>query len=137
MQNTQVLFVSRPGGDTVVWAYGLGKRGIYSCTATVEDVYDDTSVVQNCGLIAVDIDASQDRIISVCQFLRTLFNGPILLFSYEQDERFQLNAYQAGVDECIIKPIGIQLALAKIMSRLRIETPVEERSLIGRQSYKS
>lgn len=134
--NTQVLFVGQPGGDTQAWAYGLGKRGIYSVTATVEDVYDESSVVQNCGLIVVDIDARHEEIISVCAYLRTRFEGPILLFTYEHDERFQLNVYQAGIDECIIKPIGIQLALAKIMSRLQVAIPEGEPSTLGRHVHR-
>ena len=39
---------------------------------------------------------------------------PLLFFTYETDERFHLNAYELGVEECIAKPIGIPLFLAKV-----------------------
>lgn len=47
------------------------------------------------------------------QCLRQKFSGPILLMTYEGDERFHLHAYEAGVDESIIKPVGMELLLAK------------------------
>ena len=41
-----------------------------------------------------------------------------MLFTYEYDERFHLEAYRAGIDESISKPIGSTLAVAKVFAWL-------------------
>ena len=44
---------------------------------------------------------------------------PLLLFTYEADERFHIEAYRLGVEECVGKPIGIPLFVAKTRAWLR------------------
>lgn len=121
MNNNRVLFISQLGGDAQAWAYGLGRRGIYTATATLSDVHNNNLALDDCALIVVELDDTLEKMISLCRYLRTIFDGPILLFTYEGDERFQLDVYHVGIDGCIIKPIGIPLALAKLMSWLRAD----------------
>jgi DNA-binding response OmpR family regulator len=126
MNNSRVLLIIEIGGDAQVWAYGLNKRGVDAVTATAEDALADSSLLDYCTLVVVDIDTSQDDLISFCHYLRMMFGGSILVFTYEHDERFHLQLYRAGVAECIAKPIGTALALAKIMSWLRMEPPAKD-----------
>ncbi len=123
MNNSGVLLIIEFGGDAQVWAYGLGKRGITAVTAVAEDALANASLFDNCDLVVIDIDTSHDELISFCHYLRMMFGGSILVFTYERDERFHLQLYRAGVAECIAKPIGTALALAKIMSWLRVDPP--------------
>jgi two-component system KDP operon response regulator KdpE len=44
---------------------------------------------------------------------------PILLLTRKSDEIFQMEAYRAGVDECILQPITPLLFLAKVRAWLR------------------
>lgn len=52
--------------------------------------------------------------LNVCRQLRKQTPNPILLLSPKQDETHVLCAYQIGVDDCIRKPIGTDLLMAKI-----------------------
>lgn|SRR5690606_32024116 len=123
MNNSRVLLIIELGGDAQVWAYGLGKRGIAAVTAVAEDAFANPSLLDQCTLVVIDIDTSHDELVSFCHYLRMMFSGSILVFTYEHDERFHLQLYRAGVAECIAKPIGTSLALAKIMSWLRVDPP--------------
>jgi DNA-binding response OmpR family regulator len=51
--------------------------------------------------------------------LRSQAVNPILLLTEHHDEAYSLRAYEAGVDECIVKPISPSLFLAKVRSWLR------------------
>lgn len=121
MNNNRVLFINQFGGDAQAWAYGLGRRGIFTATASLCDIHNDNLVLDDCAMIVVEMDDTREKMVSFCRYLRTIYDGPILLFTYESDERFQLDVYHAGVDGCVIKPIGIPLALAKLMSWLRVD----------------
>lgn len=57
--------------------------------------------------------------LSLCVSLRQEASVPILLLTYERNELYSLKAYRAGVNECVIKPIGSRLLLAKVMAWLR------------------
>src|SRR6185503_8076359 len=58
--------------------------------------------------------------------------APILLFLPSHDETQVLEAYAAGVDEVVIKPIGPAIFLAKITAWVRRSwiMPVDELSLV-------
>jgi DNA-binding response OmpR family regulator len=68
-------------------------------------------------LILVDTDKTDGVVL--CRQLRAEYCNPLLLMTYERDERYHLTVYGAGVDECITKPIGNPLFLAKVDVWLR------------------
>jgi two-component system KDP operon response regulator KdpE len=69
-------------------------------------------------MIICDIDSGADSI-AVITKLRFLAVLPILLLTSNHAERFLLEAYEAGADECILKPIHPLLFEAKIKAWLR------------------
>lgn len=73
------------------------------------------------GYHEVIIDHYEDAQVAldICRQLRPKSHQPLLLFSYESDERFLLEAYRVGVEECVAKPIGIPLFVAKARAWLR------------------
>ena len=64
-------------------------------------------------LIIIDHYQPTMEVFPLCQQIRKDFMQPLILFTYETDERFHLKAYEMGVGECVAKPIGIPLFLAK------------------------
>lgn len=60
--------------------------------------------------------------------------NPILLMTPRRHEAHLLEAYQAGVDECIVKPISPSLFLAKVKSWLRRSWTVPAEALNGVQA---
>jgi len=69
-------------------------------------------------LIVCDIDPDSLSIELITK-LRVESILPILLFTSNRSDKFMLEAYEAGADECVIKPIQPLLFEAKIKSWLR------------------
>jgi two-component system, OmpR family, response regulator MtrA len=70
-------------------------------------------------LVVVDVTSRAVNGVEVCAALRERTSNPILLLTPINNESHTLEAYQAGVDECIIKPISPALFLAKAAVWLR------------------
>ena len=69
-------------------------------------------------LVVFDID-SESLAIELITKLRAEAVLPILLLTSVRSDQFMLEAYQAGVDECILKPIHPSLFHAKMKAWLR------------------
>jgi len=101
-----------------VWAYALGQRG-----ADVVQVGSAAEALAHWGkdvfdLVAIDVHTTQLDGIGLCRQLRSEAVIPILLLLPEASEAGVLEAYRAGADECIVKPIGPALLVAKVRSWL-------------------
>jgi DNA-binding response OmpR family regulator len=59
---------------------------------------------------------SNAPVAGACAVLRELFEGPLLLLTPVSDEAGSVEAYNAGVDECIVHPIVPELLAAKVAS---------------------
>ncbi len=70
-------------------------------------------------LIIFDVNLPATSILARLKQLRSETAVPILLFTTNSAEEFLVEAYNAGVDECIIKPVGASLFHAKIKVWLR------------------
>jgi DNA-binding response OmpR family regulator len=64
----------------------------------------------------VDVDASQADRLDLCRRLRAISGTPLLLFLPTHHETEILDAYAAGVDDCVIKPVSPAIFLAKVMA---------------------
>jgi DNA-binding response OmpR family regulator len=80
-------------------------------------------------LIVVDVTSRQVSGIEVCAALREHTAAPVLLLTPVNNESHTLEAYQAGADECIVKPISPALFLAKLRVWLRRSWTVQVESL--------
>jgi DNA-binding response OmpR family regulator len=72
-------------------------------------------------LIICDVDPEASSL-EVTVRLRDLSILPILLLTSNSSEKFMLEAYAAGADECILKPIHPKLFEAKVKAWLRRAT---------------
>jgi DNA-binding response OmpR family regulator len=129
MFTVKVLLISRDLEAGEMLAYGLRRRGLEvmsldSIQQAVEQWRTDAyalAIVNECH----DLPDSM----GLCQTLRREATTPILLLTYNRNEQYSLRAYQAGVNECITKPIGTRLLLAKVMTWLRCTGSVPTVSL--------
>jgi DNA-binding response OmpR family regulator len=109
------VFVVCDQTDTApIWGYMIREKGLVAILETsvpramgraVEDIPD---------LIIIDVNASHEERLALCRKFRALSSSPILLFLPSNNEAEILDAYDAGVDECVIKPISPAIFLAKI-----------------------
>jgi DNA-binding response OmpR family regulator len=71
------------------------------------------------ALIMVNLFEENNNGAEICKRLRASYYKPILILIYEQDERSQLRAYDAGADDCLVQPLSIHVLLAKVQAWLR------------------
>jgi len=127
------VFVVCDQKDTApVWGYILRQRGLIVILETsIEKAIDHWSVEMP-DLVVIDIDiAKQDPMVLYKKF-RAVSVAPTLLFLPAHHETQILEAYAAGVDEVVVKPISPAIFLAKIMAWVRRSwtVPVEGLSLV-------
>jgi two-component system KDP operon response regulator KdpE len=62
----------------------------------------------------------------VCRSLRTWSSAPVIVLSAVGDEREKIAALDAGADDYVTKPVGIDELLARLRASLRRVTPTGE-----------
>ena len=77
------------------------------------------SVDENPDLVVLDINLPEDQTVDIIKRLRVETAVPIMLLTSIRSEEFMVETYNAGVDECVLKPIGPSLFHAKVKGWLR------------------
>ena len=109
------VFVVCDQTDTApIWGYMIREKGLVAILETSVQRAMGRAVEDIPDLIIIDVNASHQERIALCKKFRTLSSSPILLFMPSNNEVEILEAYEAGVDECVIKPISPSIFLAKI-----------------------
>ena len=127
------IFVVCDRTDTApVWGFILRQQGLTVILETSLDKAVDRWSMEMPDLVVIDIDvAHQDPMILYKKF-RAVSVAPILLFLPAHHENQILEAYAAGVDEVVVKPISPAIFLAKIVAWVRRSwtVPVDGLSLV-------
>jgi DNA-binding response OmpR family regulator len=125
------IFVVCDQKDTApVWGYILRQQGLIVILETSIAKAIDHWSLETPDLVVIDIEmAHQDRM-ELYERFREVSIAPILLFLPTHHETQILEAYTAGVDEVVIKPISPAIFLAKILAWVRRSwsVPVDELS---------
>jgi DNA-binding response OmpR family regulator len=127
----RVLLVTEDLQTGGIWAHALSHRGVD--VVLVESAEDALRRWAEGAfeLLIVDIYTHQLDGIALCRHLRTESAGPILLLTPTRDEAHLLEAYQAGVDECIVKPVSPLVLVAKVLAWLRYQRTIPTETLPG------
>lgn len=127
------IFVVCDQSDTApVWGFILRQQGLVVILETSLDKAIDRWSMEMPDLVVIDIDVNhQDPMILYKKF-RAVSVAPILLFLPAHHETQILEAYAAGVDEVVVKPISPAIFLAKIVAWVRRSwtVPVDGLSLV-------
>lgn len=119
MAGTRVLLVSDEPDSGRIWAFALQQMGLeVILTSRVEDALEAWAM-GGFDLLIIDMHTPKLDGIDLCRQIRAEAVNPILLFSPRGDEAYILEAYQAGVDECVVKPVSPALFLVKARAWLR------------------
>lgn len=109
------VFIVCDQTDTApIWGYMIREKGLVAILETSVQRAMGRAVEDIPDLIIVDVNASHEERIALCKKFRSLSASPILLFLPANNEVEILDAYNAGVDECVVKPISPAIFLAKI-----------------------
>ena len=115
----KVLIVSNQQTTGPLWVFSLQQQKI---NVALEAFPANT--LQRCeteapDLIILDINLPEAQILELLRNLRAEFLTPILLLAPARTEEFVIEAYKAGVDDCIPKPVSPSLFQAKVKVWLR------------------
>jgi DNA-binding response OmpR family regulator len=125
---SKVLLVTDDAESQQVWTSVLERHHLVCAVAgPASDVLDHW---EEDGFDLAIVDARNRRDgPPLCRRLRVATLNPILLLSAECDEVHCLEAYRAGADECIQKPVSPAVLVAKVRAWLRHAWTVRAESL--------
>jgi len=114
------IFVVCDQKDTApVWGYILRQQGLsVILERSVEKAIDRWSTEMP-DLVVIDLNAEHEERMELYQKFRAVSVAPILLFLPTYHETEILEAYRAGVDDVVVKPVSPAVFLAKILAWMR------------------
>ena len=115
----RVYVVCDQSATAPIWGYLIREKGLVAILETVVQRALDRTLEDIPDLIVIDINGSHSQRMELCRKYRGLTACPILLFLPTNNENDILEAYQLGVDECVVKPISPAIFLAKIIAWTR------------------
>jgi len=116
---TSVLIVCNDPSTAPVWGYMIREKKLHAVIET-----DPQNSLERCkeiepSLTIFDLKLSHSKVLELCFQLRAICENPILLFLPSYDENLILEYYDAGIDDCVIKPISPAVFYAKVKAWLR------------------
>jgi DNA-binding response OmpR family regulator len=119
MINGRVMMLTDEKEAGQLWGHVLQQRGIG--VIVVSSFKDALShwVSDTFDMVIIDLYSQQQDAGHICEQLRSEILNPILIFSNNRSELELLKAYEAGVDEYVIKPVSPFVFLAKVNAWLR------------------
>jgi DNA-binding response OmpR family regulator len=120
----KILLVSDDLETGRIWSYSLQQKGWQSILiGSTEEAWAFWGQ-DRFDLIVIDVRKDLPNGLELCRRFRTEAVIPILLLTVEGDEAHILEAYQAGVSECVVKPVSPAMFLAKVQAWLRFSWTV-------------
>ncbi len=119
MERLRILIVDDEPQITRVLRTGLKGHGY-----DVRSASDGTSALETFGdwhpdLVVTDLAMPNLDGIDLCRSIRSLSQIPIIVLSVRGEERTKVEALDAGADDYITKPFGIDELVARVRAALR------------------
>ena len=76
-------------------------------------------------LILLDVNMPGPSGLEICRELRASNDAPIIMLTVRNSERDKVQALDAGADDYVVKPFGIEELMARIRASLRRANPAE------------
>ena len=133
------IFVVCNQRDTApIWGYILRQQGLHVTLETVPEKAIDRWSADLTDLVVLDMDANHSTRMELFKNFRALSVMPVLMLLPTYHEIEILDAYAAGVDDVVIKPISPPIFMAKIMAWVRHSqtVPVNSLSTIDTGNYR-
>ena len=127
------IFVVCDQRDTApVWGYILRQQGLIVILETAHEKAIDRWSTEMPDLVVLDVDVKHEDRMELYQKFRAVSVAPILLFLPAYHETEILEAYAAGVDDVVVKPVSPAIFLAKILAWMRRSwtVPIDNLSLV-------
>lgn len=112
----KILLVSDDPTTARTWAFLFSQKGLLT---EIAHTAAEALVVWErdpFDLVVIDVQTPALDGIELCRQLRLVAINPILLLPLQAEETYLLSAYEAGVDDCLLKPVSPRLLLAKVLA---------------------
>ncbi|HUO34981.1 MAG TPA: response regulator transcription factor [Candidatus Acidoferrum sp.] len=76
-------------------------------------------------LILLDVNLPGPSGLEICREMRSSSDAPIIMLTVRNSERDKVQALDAGADDYVVKPFGIEELMARIRASLRRAHPAE------------
>jgi len=127
------VFVVCDQRDTApVWGYILRQQGLIVVLETSLEKAIDRWSAEMPDLVVLDLHVKHKERMELYQKFREVSVAPILLFLPTYHETEILEAYAAGIDDVVVKPVSPAIFLAKILAWMRRSwtVPIDNLSLV-------
>jgi DNA-binding response OmpR family regulator len=114
LQVAKIFVVCNQNDTAPVWGYILRQQGLTVILERSLDQAVDRWTSENPDLVVLDVDIPHEDRMELYRRFRAVSVAPILIFLPAYHETQILEAYAAGTDEVVIKPISPAIFLAKI-----------------------
>jgi DNA-binding response OmpR family regulator len=128
----KVFVVCNQKDTAPVWGYMLRQQGLSVILETSIEKAIDRWSTEMTDLVVIDLNVDHAERMALYQRFRAVSVAPILLFLPTYHEIEILEAYQAGVDDVVVKPVSPAIFLAKIFAWMRRSwtVPIDNLSLV-------
>ena len=134
LPGSRVLLVSNDREASNIWAFALRQIGLDpALTDTSAEALEWWSS-DTFDLALIDVHGPDLDGIRLVGELRARAVNPIILFTPDGGEMHVIEAYRAGVDECVTKPVSPSLFVHKVRAWLRRSWTMPARALERLQS---
>ncbi|MEN3335475.1 MAG: two-component system, OmpR family, operon response regulator KdpE [Blastocatellia bacterium] len=115
----RILIVDDEPQITRVLRTGLGTRGYEVRVAADGETALDTFNDWHPDLVITDLSMPNMNGLELCRRLRLISQIPIIVLSVKGEEKTKVEALDAGADDYVTKPFGIEELLARVRASLR------------------
>ena len=126
MNKQRILIVDDERQITRVLSRGLTAKGYDVHVAADGEAALQTFSDWHPDLIVTDLSMPNMNGLELCRRLRAFSEVPIIVLSVKGEERAKVEALDAGADDYVTKPFGIDELLARIRAMLRRVPVVEQ-----------
>ena len=134
----RVLVICDRTDTAPVWGYILREQGLRVSLESSPEKAVERWTTEIPDLFVIDIDIDKRDPVELYRIFRAVSTVPILLFLPSHHETRILEAYAAGVDDVVVKPISPPIFLAKIMAWVRRSwiVPADDLNLLKTGKYR-
>ncbi len=100
-------------------ARGLGQRGMAVTMVAAGLPALETVVADSPDVVLLDLGLPDVDGLSVLAMIRAVSQVPVIVVTAQDDERLVVKALDAGADDYVVKPFGIEQVAARIRAILR------------------
>lgn len=125
MSGASILVVDDEPQIRRVMRATLSAQGYVITEAKTGEEALDSVRKQRPELILLDVNMPGMGGIEACREIRRSYDAPIIMLTVRNSERDKVSALDAGADDYVVKPFGMEELLARIRAALRRYIPVD------------